>query len=235
MKKYYVFLFGIIFIFIFTGCSFLSFNSPISYSEFDVGSSSSETDNIIPHEEDSSSDNNDVSSAESALSANEEEELFLDYWNDTHLGYIVNIPCDDDDSPQQYEFWLISSIYLQEKFPDKKEIDANGYACYPTDYYFNLLRSMFGDSFDYSNYLPKSENGLTQICDAYDFGYVYAELDSDSISLDGQTLSCRAKMIWKEPGYVKDLGVLHYTFAIHPENQYSRYLLLSLHKSSATK
>ena len=28
MKKYYVFLFGIIFIFIFTGCSFLSFNSP---------------------------------------------------------------------------------------------------------------------------------------------------------------------------------------------------------------
>lgn len=64
MKKYYVFLFGIIFIFIFTGCSFLSFNSPISYSEFDVGSSSSETDNIIPHEEDSSSDNNDVSSAE---------------------------------------------------------------------------------------------------------------------------------------------------------------------------
>lgn len=69
MKKYYVFLFGIIFIFIFTGCSFLSFNSPISYSEFDVGSSSSETDNIIPHEEDSSSDNNDVSSAESALSA----------------------------------------------------------------------------------------------------------------------------------------------------------------------
>lgn len=59
MKKYYVFLFGIIFIFIFTGCSFLSFNSPISYSEFDVGSSSSETDNIIPHEEDSSSDNND--------------------------------------------------------------------------------------------------------------------------------------------------------------------------------
>lgn len=235
MKKYYVFLFGIIFIFIFTGCSFLSFNSPISYSEFDVGSSSSETDNIIPHEEDSSSDNNNVSSAESAPSAEEEKELFLDYWNDTHRGYIVNIPCDDDDSPQQYEFWLISSIYLQEKFPDKKEIDANGYACYPTDYYFNLLRSMFGDSFDYSNYLPKSENGLTQICDAYDFGYVYAELDSDSISLDGQTLSCSAKMIWKEPGYVKDLGVLHYTFAIHPENQYSRYLLLSLHKSSATK
>ena len=31
MKKYYVFLFGIIFIFIFTGCSFLSFNSPTIY------------------------------------------------------------------------------------------------------------------------------------------------------------------------------------------------------------
>ena len=102
MKKYYVFLFGIIFIFIFTGCSFLSFNSPISYSEFDVGSSSSETDNIIPHEEDSSSDNNDVSSAESALSANEEKELFLDYWNDTHFGNIVNVP-DDGDSFQQYD------------------------------------------------------------------------------------------------------------------------------------
>ena len=111
MKKYYVFLFSIIFIFIFTGCSFLSFNSPISYSEFDVGSSSSETDNIIPHEEDSSSDNNDVSSAESALSANEEKELFLDYWNDTHFGNIVNVP-DDGDSFQQYDFWLISSLYL---------------------------------------------------------------------------------------------------------------------------
>lgn len=123
MKKYYVFLFGIIFIFIFTGCSFLSFNSPISYSEFDVGSSSSETDNIIPHEEDSSSDNNDVSSAESALSANEEKELFLDYWNDTHFGNIVNVP-DDGDSFQQYDFWLISSLYLQKKFPDKKEFDT---------------------------------------------------------------------------------------------------------------
>lgn len=234
MKKYYVFLFGIIFIFIFTGCSFLSFNSPISYSEFDVGSSSSETDNIIPHEEDSSSDNNDVSSAESALSANEEKELFLDYWNDTHFGNIVNVP-DDGDSFQQYDFWLISSLYLQKKFPDKKEFDSNGNECYPTDYYSNLLHSMFGDSIDYSNYLPKSENGLTQICDAYDYGYLYAELDSDSISLDGQTLYCNAKMIWKEPGYVDDLGVLNYTFAIHPENQYSRYLLLSLNDSSIPK
>lgn len=235
MKKSCAFLFGIVFIFIFTGCSFLSSDAPIRHSESAVEFPSSQADTILSREEPSDSDTNDVSSAESASSAEEEKELFLDFWNDAHLGYIVNIPCDDDDSPQQYEFWLISSIYLQEKFPDKKEMDANGYACYPTDYYFNFLQAMFGDSFDYSNYLPKSENGLTQICDAYDFGYVYAELDSDSISLDGQTLSCRAKMIWKEPGYVKDLGVLHYTFAIHPENQYSRYLLLSLHKSSATK
>ena len=233
MKKSCALLFGIVFIL--SGCSFLSSDAPIRHSESAVESPSSQADTIISREELSDSDTNDASSAESAPSAEEEKELFLDYWNDTRLGYIVNIPCDDDDSPQQYEFWLISSIYLQEKFPDKKERDANGYACYPTDYYFNLLRSMFGDSFDYSNYLPKSENGLTQICDAYDFGYVYAELDSDSISLDGQTLSCRAKMLWKEPGYVKDLGVLHYTFAIHPENQYSRYLLLSLHKSSTTK
>ena len=235
MKKSYVILFGIVFIFVFTGCSFLSSDAPIRHSESAVESASSQTDTVLSREEPSDSDMNNASSAESAPSAEEEKELFLDFWNDTHLGYIVNIPCDDDDSPQQYEFWLISSIYLQEKFPDKKEFDANGYACYPTDYYFKFLQAMFGDSFDYSNYLPKSENGLTQICDAYDFGYVYAELDSDSISLDGQTLSCSAKMIWKEPGYVKDLGVLHYTFAIHPENQYSRYLLLSLHKSSATK
>lgn len=235
MKKSCAFLFGIVFIFIFTGCSFLSSDAPMRHSESAVESPSSQTDTALSREEPSDSDTNDAFSAESAPSAEEEKELFLDYWNDAHLGYIVNIPCDDDDSPQQYEFWLISSIYLQEKFPDKKEMDANGYACYPTDYYLNFLQAMFGDSFDYSSYLPKSENGLTQICDAYDFGYVYAELDSDSISLDGQTLSCRAKMIWKEPGYVKDLGVLHYTFAIHPENQYSRYLLLSLRKSSATK
>lgn len=235
MKKSCAFLFGIVFIFIFTGCSFLSSDAPIRHSESAVESASSQTDTVLSREEPSDSDMNNASSAESAPSAEEEKELFLDFWNDTHLGYIVNIPCDDDDSPQQYEFWLISSIYLQEKFPDKKEFDANGYACYPTDYYFKFLQAMFGDSFDYSNYLPKSENGLTQICDAYDFGYVYAELDSDSISSDGQTLSCSAKMLWKEPGYVKDLGVLHYTFAIHPENQYSRYLLFSLHKSSATK
>ena len=233
MKKTCVLLLGIVFIL--SGCSFLSSDAPIRHSESAVESPSSQTDTVLSREEPSDSDMNNASSAESAPSAEEEKELFLDFWNDTRLGYIVNIPCDDDDSPQQYEFWLISSIYLQEKFPDKKEFDANGYACYPTDYYFKFLQAMFGDSFDYSNYLPKSENGLTQICDAYDFGYVYAELDSDSISLDGQTLSCSAKMIWKEPGYVKDLGVLHYTFAIHPENQYSRYLLLSLHKSSATK
>ena len=233
MKKTCVLLLGIVFIL--SGCSFLSSDAPIRHSESAVESASSQTDTVLSREEPSDSDMNNASSAESAPSAEEEKELFLDFWNDTHLGYIVNIPCDDDDSPQQYEFWLISSIYLQEKFPDKKEFDANGYACYPTDYYFKFLQAMFGDSFDYSNYLPKSENGLTQICDAYDFGYVYAELDSDSISLDGQTLSCSAKMLWKEPGYVKDLGVLHYTFAIHPENQYSRYLLLSLHKSSATK
>ena len=225
MKKSCAFLFGIVFIFIFTGCSFLSSDAPIRHSESAVESPSSQPDTILSREEPSDSDTNDASSAESAPSTEEEKELFLDYWNDTHLGNIVNIPCDDDDSPQQYEFWLISSIYLQEKFPDKKEFDANGYACYPTDYYINLLRSMFGDSFDYSSYLPKSENGLTQICDAYDFGYVYAELDSDSILSDGQTLSCSAKMLWKEPGLVKDLGVWHYTFAIHPENQYSRYLL----------
>ena len=232
MKKSCAFLFGIVFIFIFTGCSFLSSDAPIRHSESAVESPSSQADTIISREEPSDSDTNDASSAESAPSAEEEKELFLDYWNDTRLGYIVNIPCDDDDSPQQYEFWLISSIYLQEKFPDKKEFDADGYACYPTDYYSDLLHAMFGDSFDYSNYLPKSENGLTQICDAYDFGYVYAELDSDSISLDGQTLSCSAKMIWKEPGYVKDLGVLHYTFAIHPENQYSRYLLKHIARDS---
>lgn len=228
MKKTCVLLFGIVFIL--SGCSFLSSDTPIRHSESAVESAvespSSQADTILSREEPSGSDTNDVSSAESAPSAEEEKELFLDYWNDTRLGYIVNLPCDDDDdSPQQYDFWLISSIYLQEKFPDKKEFDADGYACYPTDYYLNLLRSMFGDSFDYSNYLPKSENGLTQICDAYDFGYVYAELDSDSISSDGQTLSCSAKMLWKEPGLVKDLGVWHYTFAIHPENQYSRYLL----------
>lgn len=223
MKKNCVLLFGIVFLL--SGCSFLSSDAPIRHSESAVESASSQTDTVLSREEPSDSDTNDASSAESAPSAEEEKELFLDFWNDTHLGYIVNIPCDDDDSPQQYEFWLISSIYLQEKFPDKKEFDADGYACYPTDYYFNLLRSMFGDSFDYSNYLPKSENGLTQICDAYDFGYVYAELDSDSISSDGQTLSCSAKMLWKEPGLVKDLGVWHYTFAIHPENQYSRYML----------
>ena len=223
MKKSCVLLLGIVFIL--SGCSFLSSDAPIRHSESAVESASSQADTIISREEPSDFDTNDASSAESAPSAEEEKELFLNFWNDAHLGYIVNLPCDDDDSPQQYEFWLISSIYLQEKFPDKKEFDANGYACYPTDYYLNFLHAMFGDSFDYSNYLPKSENGLTQICDAYDFGYVYAELDSDSISIDGQTLSCSAKMIWKEPGYVKDLGVWHYTFAIHPENQYSRYLL----------
>ena len=233
MKKNCVLLFGIVFIL--SGCSFLSSDAPIRHSESAVESPSSQADTILSHEEPSDSDTNDVPSVESAPSTEEEKELFLDYWNDAHFGNIVNLPCDDDDSPQQYDFWLISSIYLQEKFPDKKEFDADGYACYPTDYYSDLLHAMFGDSFDYSNYLPKSENGLPQICDAYDFGYVYAELDSDSISSDGQTLSCSAKMLWKEPGLVKDLGVWHYTFAIHPENQYSRYLLLSLHKSSATQ
>ena len=232
MKKSCAFLFGIVFIFIFTGCSFLSSDAPIRHSESAVESPSSQAATILSREEPSGSDTNDVSSAESAPSTEEEKELFLDYWNDARFGNIVNLPCDDDDSPQQYDFWLISSIYLQEKFPDKKEFDADGYACYPTDYYSDLLHAMFGDSFDYSNYLPKSEDGLTQICDAYDFGYVYAELDSDSILSDGQTLSCSAKMIWKEPGYVKDLGVLHYTFAIHPENQYSRYLLKHIARDS---
>ena len=230
MKKSCVLLFGIVFIL--SGCSFLSSDAPIRYSESAVESASSQADTVLSHEEPSGSDTNDVSSAESAPSTEEEKELFLDYWNDAHFGNIVNLPCDDDDSPQQYDFWLISSIYLQEKFPDKKEFDADGYACYPTDYYSDLLHAMFGDSFDYSNYLPKSEDGLTQICDAYDFGYVYAELDSDSISLDGQTLSCSAKMLWKEPGLVKDLGVWHYTFAIHPENQYSRYLLKHIARDS---
>ena len=233
MKKTCVLLLGIVFIL--SGCSFLSSDAPIRHSESAVESASSQADTILSREEPSGSDTNDVSSAESAPSTEEEKELFLDYWNDAHFGNIVNLPCDDDDSSQQYDFWLISSIYLQEKFPDKKEFDADGYACYPTDYYSDLLHAMFGDSFDYSNYLPKSEDGLTQICDAYDFGYVYAELDSDSISSDGQTLSCSAKMLWKEPGLVKDLGVWRYAFAIHPENQYSRYLLLSLHKSSATQ
>lgn len=223
MKKTCVLLFGIVFIL--SGCSSPSSDTPIRHSEFAVESASSQTDTVLSREESSDFDTSDASSAEGAPSAEEEKELFLDFWNDAHFGNIVNIPCDEDDSPQQYDFWLISSIYLQEKFPDKKEFDADGYACYPTDYYSDLLHAMFGDSFDYSNYLPKSENGLTQICDAYDFGYVYAELDSDSISSDGQTLSCSAKMLWKEPGLVKDLGVWHYTFAIHPENQYSRYML----------
>ena len=230
MKKSCAFLFGIVFIL--SGCSFLSSDAPIRHSESAVESASSQADTILSREEPSGSDTNDVPSAESAPSTEEEKELFLDYWNDARFGNIVNLPCDDDDSPQQYDFWLISSIYLQEKFPDKKEFDADGYACYPTDYYSDLLHAMFGDSFDYSNYLPKSENGLTQICDAYDFGYVYAELDSDSISSDGQTLSCSAKMLWKEPGLVKDLGVWHYTFAIHPENQYSRYLLKHIARDS---
>ena len=141
MKKSCVLLFGIVFIL--SGCSFLSSDAPIRHSESAVDSASSQTDTVLSREEPSDFDTNDASSAESAPSAEEEKGIFLDYWNDTHLGNIVNISCDDD-SPQQYEFWLISSIYLQKKFPDKKEMDANGYGCYPTDYYLNFYMPCSG-------------------------------------------------------------------------------------------
>lgn len=234
MKKYYVFLFGIIFIFIFTGCSFLSFNSPISYSEFDVGSSSSETDNIIPHEEDSSSDNNDVSSAESALSANEEKELFLDYWNDTHFGNIVNVP-DDGDSFQQYDFWLISSLYLQKKFPDKKEFDTNGNECYPTDYYSNLLHSMFGDSICNSKHLNHPRIQVLSISFLH-CNKVFDHLTKYYLNLiQHKDTHSHMRHKFESIRFLILEDSYYYTFAIHPENQYSRYLLLSLNDSSITK
>lgn len=175
-----------------------------------------------------------ASSGQQSLSEEAELAQFSQFWQEACIGNLVNEPCGEDFSQYQQNFWLLSSIYLKNKAQatgNEPPCDANGVAYFPVDEYVGTLEALFGDGLDYRSILPDMagpEEGTLLACSGYSFGYVVADLDSDSFSLQDNIISVDANRIWREPGYTKELGTIQYKFEIQPGNPYSRYRFISI-------
>lgn len=174
-------------------------------------------------------------SVQHELTETEEWELLSQFWNQACVRNLVNDPCGEDFSQYQQYYWMISSIYLENKAeaageePPRDEV--YGLAYFPIDDYVYTLEAMFGEDQDYRSILPEQpgpEEDTLLILDGYSFGYVVADLNPDSFSLQDNIISVDALRLWQEPGYTKELGTIHYQIQVQPENPYCRYRFLSI-------
>ena len=175
-----------------------------------------------------------VESAQQSLSEDEEWTLFSQFWQEACIGNLVHDPCGEDFSQYQQTYWMLSSVYLENKSENAGNTpprDANGVAYFPINDYVRTLQALFGDGPDYRSSLPDEpgpEEGTLLVCTGYDFGYVVANLEPDTFSLQDDTISVDATLLWQEPDYTQELGTVHYEFAVQPENPYGRYRFLSI-------
>lgn len=169
------------------------------------------------------------------LSEEEEWELLSQFWKQARIDHLVNTPCGEDFSQYQEYYWMISSIYLKNKAeaageePPRDEV--YGLAYFPIDDYVYTLEAMFGEGQDYRSILPEQsgpEEDTLLVLDGYSLGYVSADLEPDSFSLQDNIISVDALRLWREGGYTKELGIVHYEIQVQPENPYCRYRFLSI-------
>lgn len=175
-----------------------------------------------------------VDSAQQSLSEDEEWILFSQFWQEACIGNLVHNPCGKDFSQYQQIYYMLSSVYLENKTEEAGNTpprDANGVAYFPLDDYVCTLQAMFGDGPDYRSSLPDDpgpEDGTLLVCTGYNFGYVVANLEPDTFSLKDDTISVDTTLLWQEPDYTQELRIVHYEFAVQPERSYSRYRFISI-------
>ncbi|WP_303926276.1 hypothetical protein [Subdoligranulum variabile] len=106
--------------------------------------------------------------------------------------------------------------------------DTDGAPCFPYEDFLGTAQAIFGPETDYTAYIPNEPGPEDTARAAWGYGttYVQTNLDENSFVLDGDTITVQAQRRWVSPGYSEDLGMLTYTFAIQPDNEYCRYRLL---------
>lgn len=171
------------------------------------------------------------------LSEEEEKAEFLAFWEDAGISSRINAPDWTEDLEQSLTYYFVVSIYLEnhaERLGESIVHDTDGAPCFPYEDFLGTAQAIFGPDTDYTAYIPNEPGpeGTTRAVWGYGGTYVQAELDENSFTLDGDTITVQALRRWVSPGDSEDLGTLAYTFAVQPDNEYCRYRLLSVEEVS---
>lgn len=168
-----------------------------------------------------------------------EQELFTEFWEESWFSEWVVGP---DAQQYEWELRIIVSQYMQNRdadrgIPIKYAADEQTYngkrAYYPVEDYINTTKAMFGVDVTYETASISDagpEPGTMLVPIGYDVGYVRADIDMDSFSVTDDELQVEADCYWIEEER-EFIYRLVYTFAIHPDNTYCRYQLLSVEKT----
>ena len=165
------------------------------------------------------------------LSEEEEKAEFLNFWEDAAFLYWANgVPEESAEAPY-YDYYIAVSNYLEhhaERLGETILYDTDSAPCFPYEDFLGAAQAIFGEDTDYTAYIPNESGpeGTTRAAWGYGTTYVQTRLDENSFVLDGDTITVQAQRRWVSPGYSEDLGMLTYTFAVQPDNEYCRYRLL---------
>lgn len=165
------------------------------------------------------------------LSEEEEKAEFLEFWADSGIESRINAPDWTEDLEQSLTYYFVVSIYLEnhaERLGEAILYDTDGAPCFPYEDFLGTAQAIFGPETDYTAYIPNEPGpeGTARAAWGYGTTYVQTNLDENSFVLDGDTITVQAQRRWVSPGYSEDLGILTYTFAVQPDNEYCRYRLL---------
>lgn len=169
--------------------------------------------------------------APAILSEEEEKAEFLNFWEDAAFLYWANgVPEESAEAPY-YDYYIAVSNYLEhhaERLGETILYDTDGAPCFPYEDFLGTAQAIFGSETDYTAYIPNEPGpeGTARAAWGYGTTYVQTRLDENSFVLDGDTITVQAQRRWVSPGYSEDLGMLTYTFAVQPDNEYCRYRLL---------
>lgn len=166
-----------------------------------------------------------------ALSEEEEKTEFLAFWEDSDFASRINGPDWTESLEESRAYYSVVSIYLEhhaERLGETVLYDTDGAPCFPYEDFLGTAQAIFGPETDYTAYIPNEPGpeGTARAAWGYGTTYVQTNLDENSFVLDGDTITVQAQRRWVSPGYSEDLGMLTYTFAIQPDNEYCRYRLL---------
>lgn len=165
------------------------------------------------------------------LSEEGEKAEFLNFWEDAAFLYWANgVPEESAETPH-YDYYIAVSNYLEhhaERLGETVLYDTDGAPCFPYEDFLGTAQAIFGPETDYTAYIPNEPGpeGTARAAWGYGTTYVQTNLDENSFVLDGDTITVQAQRRWVSPGYSEDLGMLTYTFAVQPDNEYCRYRLL---------
>lgn len=168
----------------------------------------------------------------------EEKAEFLDFWEDAMFFYWVSGVPEETAGEPRYSYYTVVSNYLEhhtQRLGETVLYDTDGAPCFPYEDFLGAAQAIFGPDTDYTAYIPNDPGpeGTARALWGYGPGGQYAELDADSFVLQGEQITVQAAQSLRFPGEdIIETGTLTYTFAVQPDNEYCRYRLLSVEKTS---